>query len=77
MPNSNLIRCPACRGKKDVMGAGMIYRKCNACAGVGYVEQEVADEPPLEEMPHKNKRSKKDGVACQQNAQRKPVEKGI
>lgn len=31
-------RCPACRGRKEVMGAGMIFHKCKTCLGVGHVE---------------------------------------
>lgn len=32
-------RCLACRGKKDIMGAGMIYHKCQACLGIGYIDE--------------------------------------
>jgi hypothetical protein len=36
--------CPACRGKKDVMGAGMIFHKCKICLGVGHVEDDPIPE---------------------------------
>jgi DnaJ-class molecular chaperone len=43
-----LQRCPACRGKRDVMGAGMIYHKCAQCKGVGYIESpETSVEAPV------------------------------
>lgn len=40
-----LQRCPVCRGKKEVMGAGMMFKKCEACLGVGYTEANVDSCP--------------------------------
>lgn len=55
MPSSDLIRCPACRGKRDTMGAGMIFHKCTTCLGVGHIEAENKET----DAPIKVKRSKK------------------
>ena len=30
-------RCDICRGKKKVMGLGMLEKKCVACNGVGHI----------------------------------------
>lgn len=29
-------RCDACKGKKDIVGLGMIAAKCSVCNGIGY-----------------------------------------
>ena len=34
------IRCQRCRGAKQVMGMGSIYKDCEVCKGVGMVKQE-------------------------------------
>lgn len=36
-------RCDACRGQKKVKGLGCILKKCEACNGAGYVEQDEQD----------------------------------
>lgn len=48
-----LERCPACRGKKEVMGAGMIYHKCKTCLGVGHIEPS-SPEPIIENVEIEN-----------------------
>ena len=37
-------RCDACRGQKKVKGLGCILKKCEACNGTGYVEQDAQDD---------------------------------
>lgn len=38
-----LMKCPSCKGKKQVMGLGLNYKDCSDCKGVGYKEK-VEDE---------------------------------
>jgi DnaJ-class molecular chaperone len=41
-----LDRCPACVGKKKIMGLGSMIKDCPECHGVGYVKvPEVVVEP--------------------------------
>lgn len=39
-----LKRCWACGGQKKVMGMGMIEKKCDACKGVGMIEEELQEK---------------------------------
>jgi len=32
-------RCDGCKGKKDIVGLGMLKDKCKVCNGIGYVVQ--------------------------------------
>jgi len=34
----DLVKCPKCAGGKESWGLGMIWGKCTACKGIGYVE---------------------------------------
>lgn len=63
-----LQRCTACLGKKNIMGAGMIYHKCSACLGLGYLEQIVDVADAAENVPRKTskRKAKNDESACQQ-----------
>ena len=36
-------RCDACRGQKKVKGLGCMLKKCEACNGTGYIEQDEQD----------------------------------
>ena len=51
---SNLIRCPACRGTKNIGGLGGMTKKCMACKGIGHV-LDGANAPLIE---------KKEPVLC-------------
>ena len=37
-------RCDACRGQKKVKGLGCMLKKCEACNGTGYIEQDIVDD---------------------------------
>jgi len=45
-----IIRCDLCRGKKRVIGLGMIEKKCQNCKGVGHLikDEEDVSEPGCE-----------------------------
>jgi phage FluMu protein Com len=43
---SKLIRCPSCGGRKQLYGAGMIYKDCQKCGAVGFINEEI----PVEEV---------------------------
>lgn len=46
-----LIRCNACKGMKNIMGMGMVTKKCDTCDGVGYVkEQPTTPKENLKEL---------------------------
>lgn len=34
-----IIGCPVCLGKKQVMGLGAMMNKCAKCKGIGYIEK--------------------------------------
>lgn len=36
-------RCTSCRGRKKIYGAGMIYRDCEKCGAVGWIEKEITE----------------------------------
>ncbi len=38
-----IIRCDLCRGKKRVIGLGMIEKKCQNCKGVGHLIKDEED----------------------------------
>ena len=38
MDDKELVRCPACRGTKKIMGMGMMEQKCTECNGIGYID---------------------------------------
>jgi hypothetical protein len=46
---SNLIRCPSCRGRKQLYGAGMLMKDCDLCGAIGYINDEVSKEIKREE----------------------------
>lgn len=46
----SVIHCDICKGKKQLLGLGMIFRDCEACKGVGFVNPKV-EEPVIEEAP--------------------------
>lgn len=41
-------RCDRCRGQKKVRGLGCLLKKCDVCAGTGYIESETEQEQELE-----------------------------
>jgi hypothetical protein len=45
-----LDKCPSCKGRKSVMGMGMIVKNCSNCKGVGYVEVEARAMPVMGEL---------------------------
>ncbi len=58
---TNLVRCPACRGRKIIMGAGMIMKDCHHCSAVGWINkvENTEDETLIEPEPLKRGRKKK------------------
>lgn len=69
MSSSNLIRCPSCLGKKEIMGAGMIFHKCKPCLGVGHIEHvEPAPEVETENVTRRTRKKNNDDTACQPDA---------
>ena len=34
------VRCDRCRGQKKVRGLGCLLKKCDVCAGAGFIERE-------------------------------------
>ncbi len=78
-PKTRLIKCVACKGKKDLVGLGFTVKKCGACAGIGfqeeiidpigYLEQKELEEKPTEEQP-KAKKEKK-SIVIRKNYNRK------
>lgn len=55
---SNLIRCPSCCGRKQLYGAGMIMKDCEACGAIGYVNDEITKEIKREDEKEKPKKLK-------------------
>lgn len=55
------VRCPACRGAKEVMSLGMRVLKCKTCAGIGHVAAAIKDvqEEEKELVPVVKRRRKK------------------
>lgn len=47
-----LIRCPACRGTKRVMGLGFIIVTCKTCHGVGEIDDIESQERNDGEQNH-------------------------
>jgi hypothetical protein len=45
-----LIRCYKCKGRREYMGAGMIFHKCEPCLGVGFLDS-VPDITEPDETP--------------------------
>ena len=41
----SLMRCPACKGGKNLMGIGMIYKTCQECNGTGNVDHKPQVKP--------------------------------
>ena len=39
-----LVRCAVCRGQKKIKGLGCMLKKCVACSGAGYVEQDAQED---------------------------------
>ena len=44
---SELVRCPACRGAKQVAKLGGIMGKCNTCSGKGQILESEKPKPVL------------------------------
>ena len=38
------VRCDRCRGQKKVRGLGCLLKKCEVCAGAGFIEREDASD---------------------------------
>lgn len=47
----NKIRCPACRGAKKVPKLGGMIGECNACKGVGQINEDDKPKPVIVEPP--------------------------
>lgn len=47
--------CPRCRGGKQVLGMGCIYRDCEHCRGVGYAQK--VEKPQMVEVSVKQEAS--------------------
>lgn len=47
-----LVKCPSCRGKKQIMSLGISYKDCSDCKGVGYKEKVEDDIRFLESKSH-------------------------
>lgn len=43
-----LVRCAVCRGQKKIKGLGCMLKKCVACSGAGYVEQDDKQDDIIE-----------------------------
>lgn len=73
MPSTDLMEfklCPACRGKRETLSAGMIkLEKCNTCSGVGSIEIKTEEsplpEPTVIEKP-KRKYDRKSSASTEQ-----------
>lgn len=35
------VKCPACMGRKKVIGMGGLERNCNECKGIGFIDKPV------------------------------------
>lgn len=44
-----LLSCESCKGKKQLLGLGMIYKDCGVCKGIGFVNPKVEEAPKIEE----------------------------
>ena len=42
------VRCDRCRGQKKVRGLGCLLKKCDVCAGAGFIERE--DDAKLDDV---------------------------
>jgi phage FluMu protein Com len=58
------MRCPHCRGRKNILGFGMLEKKCPECNGIGWVEDKEntqakhIDESIPEEIKRKGRPKK-------------------
>ena len=34
-----LKRCECCKGRKEIIGLGLLMKKCTECKGVGWIEE--------------------------------------
>lgn len=41
---TELIGCPACKGKKTLVGLGSVPEQCRECKGIGWIERPVLSE---------------------------------
>ena len=57
------VRCPACKGAKEVMSLGMRVLKCKTCSGIGHVAAAIkdaaSDDEQKELVPVVKRRRKK------------------
>ena len=42
--NNDLVGCPACKGRKTVLGLGSFTKDCDTCKGIGWIEKPVSDQ---------------------------------
>lgn len=52
-----LMRCPCCKGRKNIMSLGGIYKACKECLSVGHIKIIEADEE--EKLLNKKPRKKR------------------
>ena len=41
--NNDLVGCPACKGRKTVLGLGSFTKDCDTCKGIGWIEKPISD----------------------------------
>jgi hypothetical protein len=39
--SATYIHCPVCKGRKRMLGLGLIEKDCSECKGVGFVEKPI------------------------------------
>jgi len=54
---TKLVKCEACKGKKELVGLGFTVKKCPTCKGIGY-QEEVID--PIGYLEEKEKNIEED-----------------
>lgn len=52
MTDKALERCPTCRGTKTLLSMGGMYKSCEACKGIGYIEP-VTLSQVIDDMDYK------------------------
>jgi len=48
MSDGDLKGCDSCKGRKRLLGLGMMYIECPACKGIGWI---IEDAPKSEVIP--------------------------
>lgn len=41
--SDDLVRCPVCRGRKKIIGLGLLEKDCDHCVGIGWISKKPVE----------------------------------